>query len=94
MSGHEKYPDYAMILEWDPNDQIYVVTVPELPGCMTHGSTREEAVRQGQDALESWIDVAREDGAPMPPPHYFDLGPLNDPAEDVEDVVGAGRHRA
>jgi predicted RNase H-like HicB family nuclease len=33
----------------------------------------EEAVRQGQDALESWIDVARKQGEPIPHLRYFGL---------------------
>lgn len=59
---------YSMIIQWDAEDRIFVVSVPELPGCMTHGKTYEEAVRQGQDAIESWIKVARELGRPIPPP--------------------------
>lgn len=59
---------YSVILEWDPGDQIYVVTVPELPGCRTHGRTREEAVRQAQDAIQSWIDDAIASGDPIPQP--------------------------
>ncbi len=51
-----------------PEDQIYVVREPELPGCVTHGKTCEEAVRQGQDAIESWIEAARAWGNPIPPP--------------------------
>ena len=51
----EHIKHYSMIIQWDPRDKIYVVTVPELPGCMTHGNTYEEAVKQGQDAIESWI---------------------------------------
>ncbi len=35
---------------------------------MSHGRTYEEAVRQGQDAIESWITVARELGRPVPQP--------------------------
>ncbi len=35
---------YSMILEWDPRDNIYVVTTPELPGCRTHGESWEDAV--------------------------------------------------
>jgi predicted RNase H-like HicB family nuclease len=62
---------YSMILEWDPRDRIYVVTVPELPGCMTHGATREEAVRQGQDAIEGWIESAQADGWTVPEPKTF-----------------------
>ena len=50
---------YSMVIEWDPEDQIYVVTVPELPGCRTHGQTYEDAVRHGQEAIESWIEAAQ-----------------------------------
>jgi predicted RNase H-like HicB family nuclease len=57
-----------MIIQWSEEDQAYIVTVPELPGCKTHGSTYEEAVRQGKDAIESWIMVAEQDGDPIPPP--------------------------
>lgn len=68
MSEEEQYQHYSMMIEWDPDDRIYVVRVPELPGCVTHGATYEEAVRQGQDAIESWIDAARADGTPIPAP--------------------------
>ena len=62
---------YSMIIQWYPGDQIYVVTVPELPGCRTHGATYEEAVRQGQDAIASWIMVAQELERPVPPPRVM-----------------------
>jgi predicted RNase H-like HicB family nuclease len=68
MSEHIDYPHYSMIIEWSDEDQLYIVTVPELPGCRTHGATYEEAARQGRDTLESWVDVAREDGDSLPPP--------------------------
>jgi hypothetical protein len=35
---------------------------------MTHGKTREEAIQQGYDAIESWIMVAQELGRPVPLP--------------------------
>ncbi len=49
---------YSMRLDWDPDDRIFVVSVPELPGCMTHGATREEAVRKGEEAISSWLIAA------------------------------------
>jgi predicted RNase H-like HicB family nuclease len=58
---------YSMLIQ-DAHDQIYVVSVPELPGCQTHGSTYEEAARRGQEAIESWLDAARADGAEIPAP--------------------------
>jgi predicted RNase H-like HicB family nuclease len=62
-----------MLIQWDEDDHIYVVTVPELPGCRTHGKTYEEAVRQGQDAIVSWIDVSRELGLPIPQPRVLKI---------------------
>ncbi len=62
---------YSMVIQWSDEDQAYIVTVPELPGCMTHGETYEEAVQQGQDAIESWIMAAIADNDPIPPPKVF-----------------------
>jgi predicted RNase H-like HicB family nuclease len=63
---------YSMVIQWEPSDEIYVVTVPELPGCRTHGKTYEEAVAQAQDAIDTW--VYDEDPATLPQPQYFPLG--------------------
>ena len=38
---------YSMNIQWSDEDQAYIVTVPELPGCKTHGATYEEAVKPG-----------------------------------------------
>ena len=62
---------YSMILQWDPLDRIYVVTVLELPGCQTHGATYEEAVQQGQDAIASWLGASEAGGRPIPRPQFF-----------------------
>ncbi len=51
---------YSMIIQWDSRDNIFVVRVPELPGCVTHGTTYEEAVKQGKD-----------DNEPLPPPSDY-----------------------
>lgn len=59
---------YSMIIQWDEDDKIFVVNVPELPGCMTHGKTYEEAVKQGKEAIEGWLNVARDLGWPIPSP--------------------------
>jgi predicted RNase H-like HicB family nuclease len=81
-----------MVIEWEPQGGVYVVTVPELPGCRTHGKTYEEAVRQGQDAIESWIDAMRYWGRPVPGPRFFDLGP--DDGQSLEpEVVAIGGER-
>lgn len=65
------YEHYSMIIQWSELDQVYIVTVPELPGCRTHGKTYEEAVRQGEDAIETWIDGSRALGLPIPEPNVL-----------------------
>src|SRR5205085_2684927 len=66
MSEVGPYPPYSMILEWDSRGGIFVVTVPELPGCRTHGRTYEEAVRQGQDAIATWLTGEPRATWPLP----------------------------
>jgi predicted RNase H-like HicB family nuclease len=66
-----KYEHYSMVIQWSKEDNVYIVTVPELPGCKTHGKTYEEAVRQGEDAIESWIDASIAWGDPIPPPRIL-----------------------
>jgi predicted RNase H-like HicB family nuclease len=67
--GEMNQRHYSMIIQWDSRDNIFVVRVPELPGCVTHGDTYEEAVKQGQDAIESWIMAAIADNGPVPQPN-------------------------
>ena len=62
---------YSMLIEWSEEDQAYIVTVPELPGCQTHGETYAEAVRQGQDAIASWLEARRASRRPIPAPRVF-----------------------
>ncbi len=67
----ELYEHYSMVIEWSDADQAYIVTVPELPGCRTHGLTYEEAITQGRDAIVSWITARQTSGRPIPPPRLF-----------------------
>jgi predicted RNase H-like HicB family nuclease len=69
----EQYQHYSMIIQWSDEDNAYIVTVPELPGCQTHGETYEEAVQQGKDAIASWIMVAEELGRSIPPPRKMKI---------------------
>jgi len=62
----ERQEHYSMTIEWSDEDGAFIVTVPELPGCRTHGMTYEEAARQGRDAIESWLAARRASGRPIP----------------------------
>jgi predicted RNase H-like HicB family nuclease len=59
---------YEIIIYWSNEDQVYVAEVPELPGCTAHGDTHESALANANDAIQLWIDTAREFGDPVPEP--------------------------
>jgi predicted RNase H-like HicB family nuclease len=59
---------YSMRIEWSNTDHAFIVSVPELPGGITHGATYENAVARGQEAIESWLMAHRAWGKPIPDP--------------------------
>lgn len=60
-----------MVIEWSDEDQTYIVSIPEFAGAHTHGDTYEEAVKQGQDLIDSLILWTQQDGKPLPQPRVF-----------------------
>ena len=59
---------YEIIIYWSNEDQAFVAEVPELPGCMAHGNSYEEALVNAKEAIELWVDTANEFGDPVPVP--------------------------
>ena len=59
---------YEIILYWSNEDHAFVAEVPELPGCMAHGDTQEASLKNVNQAMQLWIDTAREFGDPIPEP--------------------------
>lgn len=59
---------YEIIIYWSDEDRTYVADVPELPGCMAHGSTYEEALGNAQEAMTLWIATAQEIDRSIPEP--------------------------
>ena len=57
---------YTITLEWDPEEEVYNVSVPALPGCYTWGYTRREAIANARDAIQGFLEVLREFGDPIP----------------------------
>lgn len=56
---------YTVILEQEP-DGGYVATVPALPGCVSQGDTREETLKNVQEAIELYVEDCRDAGDPVP----------------------------
>ncbi|MCP4597515.1 MAG: type II toxin-antitoxin system HicB family antitoxin [Neptuniibacter sp.] len=56
---------YPVCIHKDPGSD-YGVTVPDIPGCFSAGSTYEEALSMVQDAIESHLELLAEDGEEIP----------------------------
>ena len=59
---------YEVIIYWSNADNSFVAEVPQLPGCSAHGSTQQAALEQVGQAIDLWLDTAREFGDPIPEP--------------------------
>ncbi len=46
----------------------YLITFPDLPGCMSDGETIEETIINGRDAFSAWISARAHMGKPIPKP--------------------------
>jgi antitoxin HicB len=56
-----------VIIEQD-EDGMFVATCPTLPGCISQGTTREEARENITDAVRGYLESLREHGESIPPP--------------------------
>jgi predicted RNase H-like HicB family nuclease len=56
---------YTVVLEQE-GDGGYVVSVPALPGCVSQGDTRAQALNNIREAIELYIEDCREAGDPVP----------------------------
>jgi excisionase family DNA binding protein len=59
---------YEIVIYWSDEDEAYLAEVPELPGCMADGRTRQEAVANAETILQEWVETAHEMGRPVPTP--------------------------
>ena len=58
---------YRVLVEQD-EDGIYVAEVPSLPGCISQGQTREEAVESIREAIAVYLESLEAHDEPIPPP--------------------------
>ncbi|MBF0555856.1 MAG: type II toxin-antitoxin system HicB family antitoxin [Nitrospirae bacterium] len=57
---------YRITIEQD-EDGIFIVQCPSLPGCISQGKTRQEAILNIQDALKGYIESLKIHNEPIPP---------------------------
>jgi len=63
---------YSLIIQWSDEDQLHLVTIPEFAELVmqpcTYGKTYEEAGRNAQEAIESYLEYCQEAGITPPQP--------------------------
>ncbi|MEA5550720.1 type II toxin-antitoxin system HicB family antitoxin [Anabaena cylindrica UHCC 0172] len=61
---------YSMIVQWSDEDQLFLVTIPEFSHLVimpcTHGKTREEAIKNGEEVIEMYLEAWEAEGESIP----------------------------
>ncbi|MCH8935482.1 MAG: type II toxin-antitoxin system HicB family antitoxin [Gemmatimonadetes bacterium] len=57
---------YRVLIEQD-EDGVFVAEVPSLPGCITQGWTRDEALTNSREAIAVYLESLEAHGDPVPP---------------------------
>jgi len=68
-----KFEDYPIHLTPIPSEEGggYMVTVPDLPGCVADGDTIEQALEEARDAFQAWTMAEQEDKGSIPLPKTY-----------------------
>src|SRR5262245_36258426 len=77
---------YSLLIQWSPEQDIFMVMSPEFPQLKTHGETQEEAVAKGAEAVAAWLYFTRSGGDIVPEPNYFWLEPKGLSAKDIREI--------
>jgi predicted RNase H-like HicB family nuclease len=57
---------YRILIEQD-EDGVFVAECPSLPGCVSQGKSRKEAVSNIQDAIKGYLESLKKHNEPIPP---------------------------
>jgi predicted RNase H-like HicB family nuclease len=57
---------YRVLIEQD-EDGVFVAEVPSLPGCISQGRTRTEAIANVKEAITGYLESLQAHGEPIPP---------------------------
>ncbi len=58
------------VIIYPGEDQYLVAECPSLPGCVSQGRTREEAISNIREAIEGYISALEQDNLPVPPEKF------------------------
>lgn len=68
---------YSMIIQWSDEDQLFLVTIPEFSDRVvmpcTHGKTRLEAIHNGEEVMEMYLEAWQAEGESIPEPRTLQM---------------------
>ena len=68
---------YSMIVQWSDEDQLFLVTIPEFTDLVmmpcTHGKTRAEAISNGEEVIEMYLEAWQAEGELIPEPNTLQV---------------------
>ena len=59
---------YQVVIWWSERDGCFLAMAPQLPRCIADGETPKAALAAVQEAMELWLELAHEEGWPIPEP--------------------------
>ena len=63
---------YRVLIEAD-EDGVFVAQAPALPGCISQGKSRSEALKNIEEAIAAYLESLRKHGEPVPPSVYEEI---------------------
>jgi predicted RNase H-like HicB family nuclease len=54
-------------------DGYWIAECPSLPGCVSQGKSKEEAISNAKEAIRGYVAALKEDGIPVPKEHFNSL---------------------
>jgi len=68
---------YSMIIQWSDEDELFLITIPEFADLVmmpcTHGQTRDEAMRNGEEVIEMYLEAWKAEGEMIPAPSKVEV---------------------
>ena len=70
---------YVFRVEVEDEDGRWVAEVPSLPGCVTEGDTKQQALEALREAAQAYLEVMNEHGDPLPESAQEEVSVINSP---------------
>ena len=61
------------VMLYKGEDGYWIAGCPSLPGCVSQGKTREDAIENVKEAIRGYVAALKEDGIPVPREHFNSL---------------------